>query len=154
MNPYTRETLENWVSDFCSSDTAAREAPGARDAGAPLLVAFLVASCERRGHAPDELEEDDVRHGLLTGVAELALDESTRAAAPGWCAALLAELEAAGRLARGRALGTFVRALAPAFRDATATSAPTIVNAGTRLGRNDPCPCGSGKKYKKCCMNA
>jgi len=19
-------------------------------------------------------------------------------------------------------------------------------------GRNDPCPCGSGKKYKKCCM--
>jgi len=24
---------------------------------------------------------------------------------------------------------------------------------GTRLGRNDPCPCGSGKKYKKCCMH-
>lgn len=22
----------------------------------------------------------------------------------------------------------------------------------TKLGRNDPCPCGSGKKYKKCCM--
>jgi uncharacterized protein YecA (UPF0149 family) len=21
-----------------------------------------------------------------------------------------------------------------------------------RAGRNDPCPCGSGKKYKKCCM--
>lgn len=21
-----------------------------------------------------------------------------------------------------------------------------------RFGRNDPCPCGSGKKYKKCCM--
>jgi len=20
-----------------------------------------------------------------------------------------------------------------------------------KLGRNDPCPCGSGKKYKKCC---
>ncbi len=23
----------------------------------------------------------------------------------------------------------------------------------TKIGRNDPCPCGSGKKYKKCCMN-
>jgi len=23
--------------------------------------------------------------------------------------------------------------------------------AGTKIGRNDPCPCGSGKKYKKCC---
>lgn len=21
-------------------------------------------------------------------------------------------------------------------------------------GRNDPCPCGSGKKYKKCCLQA
>jgi len=23
--------------------------------------------------------------------------------------------------------------------------------AGEKVGRNDPCPCGSGKKYKKCC---
>ena len=23
-----------------------------------------------------------------------------------------------------------------------------------RVGRNDPCPCGSGKKFKKCCANA
>jgi SEC-C motif len=21
------------------------------------------------------------------------------------------------------------------------------------VGRNDPCPCGSGKKFKKCCLN-
>jgi preprotein translocase subunit SecA len=26
-----------------------------------------------------------------------------------------------------------------------------IVVKGERIGRNDPCPCGSGKKYKKCC---
>jgi SWIM/SEC-C metal-binding protein len=25
------------------------------------------------------------------------------------------------------------------------------VIAETKVGRNDPCPCGSGKKYKKCC---
>ncbi len=25
------------------------------------------------------------------------------------------------------------------------------VRAATKVGRNDPCPCGSGKKYKKCC---
>ncbi|MGH7393345.1 MAG: SEC-C metal-binding domain-containing protein, partial [Candidatus Rokuibacteriota bacterium] len=23
--------------------------------------------------------------------------------------------------------------------------------SGEKVGRNDPCPCGSGKKYKKCC---
>ena len=31
---------------------------------------------------------------------------------------------------------------------------PAVAAAGTgspRAGRNDPCPCGSGRKYKKCC---
>lgn len=27
-----------------------------------------------------------------------------------------------------------------------------IVNETNRVGRNDPCPCGSGKKFKKCCI--
>jgi preprotein translocase subunit SecA len=26
-----------------------------------------------------------------------------------------------------------------------------VVRAGAKVGRNDLCPCGSGKKYKKCC---
>ena len=26
----------------------------------------------------------------------------------------------------------------------------TVVNATPAVGRNEPCPCGSGKKYKKC----
>ena len=25
------------------------------------------------------------------------------------------------------------------------------IKKGEKVGRNDPCPCGSGKKYKKCC---
>jgi len=25
------------------------------------------------------------------------------------------------------------------------------IQAGAEPGRNDPCPCGSGKKYKRCC---
>jgi preprotein translocase subunit SecA len=32
---------------------------------------------------------------------------------------------------------------------ATEKSRPVVV--GDKTGRNDPCPCGSGKKYKKCC---
>jgi preprotein translocase subunit SecA len=31
-------------------------------------------------------------------------------------------------------------------------SIETIRNRGPRVKRNDPCPCGSGKKYKNCCM--
>jgi preprotein translocase subunit SecA len=32
--------------------------------------------------------------------------------------------------------------------------APKPVRTGAKVGRNDPCPCGSGKKYKKCCGKA
>lgn len=29
----------------------------------------------------------------------------------------------------------------------------TMATSDKTVGRNDPCPCGSGKKYKKCCLN-
>ena len=34
---------------------------------------------------------------------------------------------------------------------AEATARPTATRAAPKVGRNDACPCGSGKKYKKCC---
>jgi preprotein translocase subunit SecA len=37
----------------------------------------------------------------------------------------------------------------PPSKDAQASHTP-IVRAGPKVGRNDPCPCGSGKKFKKC----
>ncbi len=33
----------------------------------------------------------------------------------------------------------------------TETKKPVVLKASEKVGRNDPCPCGSGKKYKKCC---
>jgi uncharacterized protein len=38
---------------------------------------------------------------------------------------------------------------------ASSTSAAARQSSANRLkdiGRNDPCPCGSGKKFKKCCL--
>jgi preprotein translocase subunit SecA len=37
-----------------------------------------------------------------------------------------------------------------AAEPARARATPRV--AGQKVGRNDPCPCGSGKKYKKCCL--
>jgi preprotein translocase subunit SecA len=38
----------------------------------------------------------------------------------------------------------------PSEEEAQPSMAPGR-NQGPKVGRNDPCPCGSGKKYKKCC---
>ncbi len=38
-----------------------------------------------------------------------------------------------------------------AIDSAAPADVPAAPAAGGKLGRNDPCPCGSGRKYKKCC---
>ena len=40
------------------------------------------------------------------------------------------------------------------FKDAAVPKARQIKRDAPKVGRNDPCPCGSGKKYKKCCAKA
>ena len=65
-----------------------------------------------------------------------------------------------GPLAGGRTSGmaaprgagsTSADAGAEAAMNAALTSATTMVRETPKVGRNEPCPCGSGKKYKKCC---
>jgi SEC-C motif-containing protein len=36
------------------------------------------------------------------------------------------------------------------FAEGEQIAGPPVKHEGPRVGRNDPCPCGSGKKYKKC----
>jgi len=46
---------------------------------------------------------------------------------------------------------------APAAADAEHKTAPVsqpFIRTNEKIGRNDPCPCGSGKKYKQCCGKA
>ena len=40
-----------------------------------------------------------------------------------------------------------------AFRRDGSIRGETVRRRGAVTGRNDPCPCGSGRKYKKCCMD-
>jgi len=46
-----------------------------------------------------------------------------------------------------------VKPISAGFAGSGGKAAPKkpVVNKTEKVGRNDPCPCGSGKKYKKCC---
>jgi uncharacterized protein YecA (UPF0149 family) len=60
-------------------------------------------------------------------------------------------------------LGRALAEHAPAFREKVASGelagrapqpkAAPFVHRAEKTGRNDPCPCGSGKKFKQCCRN-
>jgi hypothetical protein len=150
MGPFTREKIENWVGDFCGSDAAQSLSSGTREYAPELLTTFLVAACEARDVEPEDIEESDLKPALLK-LARLELPESVKREVPKLCGAMLADLESQGRLSGGRMLGAYVRALNEAFADAASGKPKPVKRPGSRIGRNDPCPCGSGRKYKKCC---
>ena len=148
------QAIESWISDF--ADTPAyRELPQPAKEYAPVILpAFLKHACARRDVAPGEIEEADLKSALLEGVGALELPASVRAVAPDLCATFLAGLEAQGRLAGGESLGRFVRALRSVYEERTTDTPQPIRNPGARVGRNERCPCGSGRKFKNCCMRS
>lgn len=101
---------------------------------------------------------DQIKHEVAGRMFRLATSmnafESFLAALPRQ--AVHSEVSALGQ-ARGAAGSTAAarqaaRPAADRAFDAAVQSSPTPVRRDEpKVGRNDPCPCGSGKKYKKCC---
>jgi len=146
------ERLAYWVADFCHGEHFGAY-PGALAQRAEALLAdWLTEACVRGGVGPEDLGMDDLRGALLERIARLDLPRDAHAGVPALCRDFLADLEQEGRLADGRALGQFVMAADSAYQRAVRGEVEQLRRPGAKLGRNDPCPCGSGKKYKRCCM--
>ena len=147
--PEVRERIDLWVSDFLERPAAKDPSARVGESSSSVLAAFLEAACHGGG-GPEDLGPSEASHALLDHVASLTLPPASAAAVPDLVAAFLVDLEDVGRLAGGRATAATVRAAAPAFRDRAAGKAPDLTRRAPKIGRNDPCPCGSGKKYKHC----
>ena len=148
---HVRDTIDLWVSDFLDRPAAREPAARVGEDASSVLSAFLEAACHG-GKAPADLESGDLGHALLDHVAALRLSAPGKEAAPELVASFLGDLEDVGRLAEGRVLGAHVRALAPTFRERAKGRGPVLTRPAAKVGRNDPCPCGSGRKYKQCCL--
>ena len=52
---------------------------------------------------------------------------------------------------RAQIMKKMIATLNEANKAGNEKSAPVTKKKSQKVGRNDPCPCGSGKKYKNCC---
>ena len=52
---------------------------------------------------------------------------------------------------RGKKIYPYILPMSPRFVKVMRPELDRTKEYGQKVGRNDPCPCGSGKKYKKCC---
>jgi preprotein translocase subunit SecA len=111
-----------------------------RTAIARKIIKVKIHTFEGRNLILERENIGDARHRVL---GQFALPAHVAAAQ-----SALAQASAsapAGRPARRQA------ALAQAERDEAAPQNVQVRRSTQKVGRNDPCPCGSGKKYKHCC---
>ena len=150
---------DNWSGDFAESFSATQLHPAIRTHVPDVLKAF--------GDVAKRIDPgfpDDVRPGTYDSVVgetlpRLSLPDAAKPHAAEVVAVFLEYLQETGRLAAGNESAARIRSLAMsppgrARQAAGPKGVPIKRPAGVSpLGRNDPCPCGSGKKYKKCCIN-
>jgi hypothetical protein len=142
--------FESWAAEFEEAPEALPFAAKVRSKAQDLLAGFLGAACAG-GTDPGQIGEAEVKKGLLEHVAGMPLDKEVRADAPRLVGAYLEYLGRQGRVANGKHLGNFALALGKEFPRQGGGGGPPIRREAAKLGLNDPCPCGSGKKWKKCC---
>jgi hypothetical protein len=138
---------EDWAAEFAES-TVFSFLPDAIKDGAPAVcVEFLRRIAEAT--------EAEIRRVMLDVMPALDLSPTLREAVPEILTMFLSWLEDSGRLGGGRTLGLTIGALGSGYRERCSPRGglrvPPMVKKTADIGRNDPCPCGSGRKYKKCC---
>jgi hypothetical protein len=111
-----------------------------------------------RGKAPEFLDDQDV-HDIVAGVLPFRL-KSARDLGPKVLATLrsyLCFLAETRVVAHPYEQGQALEQAWPHFESALKTgklnfeTTKPFVNRANKVGRNEPCPCGSGKKFKHCC---
>jgi len=142
--------FESWAAEFEAAPEARPFSPKVRAASQDLLAEFLGGACAD-GCDPGQIGEAEVKKGLLDRVAGLPLEPDVRTDAPRLVGAYLEFLGREGRVANARHLANFALALAKEFPRHAGGGGQPIRREAPKLGLNDPCPCGSGKKWKKCC---
>ena len=99
----------------------------------------------------DERDVDLLERTLLS----LDLPPAARADAPAIVEGYFAYLFSSGKNPRAGAWSAALPAITERYherlRDDGSVRGATVQRTLAKVGRNDPCPCGSGRKYKKCC---
>jgi hypothetical protein len=158
--PQREITLD--TAAFLDSEHAQKLTGTKRDAVHQITDRFLACCYDELGKAPRHLDGDDL-HAIVGHMLPGHFGRNDPLAAQAG-PVLRAYLEFLGEVAVVSQMFELRRALdhtLPEFEHAVATGehahhAPAppqkpFVHRASKTGRNDPCPCGSSKKFKQCC---
>jgi hypothetical protein len=141
-------TLAESVADYCTSELFLFVNPSLKEHAAPVLSAW----CDRIG---DPVTAATIGASLWD-MARLDVPATVRRAVPSLLTGFFDYLTSTGGFPQAAQWAQWVkhceREYEARFRDDGSVRGETFKKKYGDVGRNDPCPCGSGKKFKKCCM--
>ncbi len=149
---------DNWAGDFSESFAAGLLETPVRGFVPEILTHFGEAARAIDPDFPDSVSPGTFARVMTESMPRLSLPDAARQHIPEVIARFFESLQDAGRLGEGDDWAAQIRILGKSYRERVrpggGVKGVTIRKAAnvSPLGRNDPCPCGSGKKYKKCCM--
>jgi SEC-C motif len=150
------DQAESLISEYAGSEHFMFLDPKAKENVEPVLMAFFRKAAESGLPSLDALKAKDVEAVLLTGMPHLDLPADLKRVVPEQLEAFFAFLKESGRFPPAGAWRMCVEANRKRYLDSLradgSVKGTTFKKQYTDVGRNDPCPCGSGKKFKKCCM--
>ena len=104
----------------------------------------------------DETASPETFEQALHSIGNLDVPTGVRKEFPGVLRAFFNYVSNTGKIPGAAEWTDWVSELEPEYLDRFRTDGSmrgnTVRKALSKVGRNDPCPCGSGKKYKKCCF--
>lgn len=150
---------DNWSGDFAESFAAGLLDARVRNHVPEILAHFGKSVLAIDPQFPDEVSARTFAKVMTEDMPRLAMPDEARPHAPEVIASFLEWLRDAGRVGEGSEWASRIRILGASYlerlKPGGGVKGATIRKpAGVSpVGRNDPCPCGSGKKYKKCCIS-
>jgi hypothetical protein len=149
------ESPESFVAEYAESPQFLFLQPDVKEYAEAVLSAFFDSAAKRGALSLAQVTPGIVEIVLLQDMGRLVLPLAAKQSLPDLLEGFFGFLKESGRFPAAGALQMCAEALAGKYRaslreDGT-VKGETFRKSSTEVGRNDPCFCGSGKKFKKCC---
>ena len=148
--------FDSLIDDFLGSDRYLLLDSEIKEHAAGILASFASACALRGVKTPGQLTMAKLEVALMNHLAQLDLSLDVRRTIPALLRDFFSYLAESGNFPPARSwidwIGALENRYQGRFREDGSVKGETFRKKYTDVNRNDPCPCGSGKKFKKCCM--
>jgi hypothetical protein len=153
---FNLEDLESCIGEFAESGYFQLLNPSVKEHAGGIITAFLRQCASAGAQSVESLTSAVLETALLDGMTALDLPPTSKQGIPALLSAFFRYVSETGHYPPASRWENTLEALQQRFfakfREDGSVRGETFRKNYSDVSRNDPCPCGSGKKFKKCCL--